>query len=206
MRVEGITQPHIYIYANILKSTHIRARYHTHTFVHIFVLCIVTPPTKSPMKLVMKLIMQDNSIFESNENDSTTETDESTGSNAEEETAAEEQEEDIQEGKFPVDDLSQIVEVNGQRTKLTAARKKWRQWLLEKCRDKLKDGVLASAQKERVNDLVSFINESPKSIWMGMVGARDLITTTWLRREVTSCHNKYYFMLFVGCFKLIVIH
>lgn len=93
---------------------------------------------------------------------------------------------------FPVEDLSKIVEVQGRREKLTPSRRRWRQWLRERCKDDLQQHVLASRQKQNVEDLVKFINESPKSSWKGMVGKTEQITTTWLRREVTSCHNKYY--------------
>ena len=150
--------------------------------------------------------MQNTGNFESNDNASSTDTDNRDLTSEEEEPSLhdeQEEEEEVQEGSFPVHDLSQIVEVTGQRVKLTAARKKWRQWLREKCKDSLQDDALASKQKPRVDLVVKSINESPKSIWKRMVGAHDLITTTWLRREITSCHNKYYFMLFVGCFKLI---
>ena len=92
--------------------------------------------------------------------------------------------------KFPVADLSKILEVQGKHQKLTKERKQWRAWLREQCKNRLTEDVLASKQKENISACIRFINESDKSVWMGIIGAIEQLTKTWLTREIHCCHNK----------------
>ena len=102
----------------------------------------------------------------------------------------EDNDEDKESKKFPVADLSKILEVQGKHAPLTKERKQWRAWLREQCKNRLTEDVLASKQKENISACIRFINESDKSVWMGIIGAIEQLTKTWLTREIHCCHNK----------------
>ena len=58
-------------------------------------------------------------------------------------------EEDKESKKFPVADLSKILEVQGKHAPLTKERKQWRAWLREQCKNRLTEDVLAYVQTKR---------------------------------------------------------